>query len=102
MAKPEIRVMYVQYEPENRVCQRTNSCETDFAISIKNDEDQEIVMWFVVHHDSNPQPMKKPTMDLDTTWTSGIHRADIAPPFRLTYSLITPYAFRYEQSVEGL
>jgi hypothetical protein len=27
--------MYVQHEPENRVCQRIGSCETDFAISIK-------------------------------------------------------------------
>jgi hypothetical protein len=34
LAKSEIRVIYVQYEPENRVCQRTDSCETDFASSI--------------------------------------------------------------------
>jgi hypothetical protein len=34
MAKSEIRVVYVQHEPENRVCERTNPCETDFAISI--------------------------------------------------------------------
>jgi hypothetical protein len=34
LAKSEIRVIYVQHEPENRVCQRTNSCETDFASSI--------------------------------------------------------------------
>jgi hypothetical protein len=34
MAKSEIRTIDVQHEPENRVCQRTNSCETDFAISI--------------------------------------------------------------------
>jgi hypothetical protein len=26
--------MYVQHEPENRVCQRIGSCETDFASSI--------------------------------------------------------------------
>jgi hypothetical protein len=34
MAKSEVRVIYVQYKPENRVCQRTHACETDFAISI--------------------------------------------------------------------
>jgi hypothetical protein len=27
--------MYVQHEPESRVCQRIGSCETDFAISTK-------------------------------------------------------------------
>jgi hypothetical protein len=27
--------MYVQHEPENRVCQRIGSCETDFAISVR-------------------------------------------------------------------
>jgi hypothetical protein len=31
--------MYVQHEPENRVCQRIGSRETDFAISIKSAED---------------------------------------------------------------
>jgi hypothetical protein len=39
LAKSDIRVMYLQYEPENWICQRTNSCETDFANSIKYDED---------------------------------------------------------------
>ena len=34
LAKSEIRTIYLQYEPENRVCQRTHSCETDFASSI--------------------------------------------------------------------
>jgi hypothetical protein len=34
MAKSEIRVIYVQYEPENQVCQRTGSCETDLASRI--------------------------------------------------------------------
>jgi hypothetical protein len=34
LAKSEIRTIYVQHEPENRVCQRTDSCETDFASSI--------------------------------------------------------------------
>jgi len=34
MAKSEIRTIDLQHEPENRACQRANSCETDFAISI--------------------------------------------------------------------
>jgi hypothetical protein len=33
MAKSEIRTIDVQHKPENRVCQRTDACETDFAIS---------------------------------------------------------------------
>jgi hypothetical protein len=39
MAKSGIRAIDFQYKPENRVCQRAHSCETDFAISIKPDED---------------------------------------------------------------
>ena len=39
MAKSEIRTIYVRYEPKNPGCQRANSHETDFAISIKSDED---------------------------------------------------------------
>jgi hypothetical protein len=39
MAKSEICAIDLQYEPENPVCQRAHSCETDFAISIKNDDD---------------------------------------------------------------
>jgi hypothetical protein len=39
LAKSEIRVIYVQYEPENRVCQRTHACETDFASSITFGDD---------------------------------------------------------------
>jgi hypothetical protein len=34
MAKSEIHTIDLQYEPENPVCQRAHSCETDFAISI--------------------------------------------------------------------
>jgi hypothetical protein len=39
LAKSEIRTIYLQYEPENRVCQRTHSCETDFTSSIKSDDE---------------------------------------------------------------
>jgi hypothetical protein len=39
MAKSEVSTIYVQHELESWVCQRTNSCKTDFAISIKNDEE---------------------------------------------------------------
>jgi hypothetical protein len=34
--------MYVQHEPENRVCQRIGSCETDFASSIKSGQEPEL------------------------------------------------------------
>jgi hypothetical protein len=44
LAKSEIRTMYVQHEPENRVCQRIGSCETDFASSL--------------HEESSPPRMK--------------------------------------------
>jgi hypothetical protein len=36
MAKSETRTIYLQFEPENRVCQCANSCETDFASNIKS------------------------------------------------------------------
>jgi hypothetical protein len=34
MAKSEMHTIYVQYEPENWLCQRAHFCEADFAISI--------------------------------------------------------------------
>jgi hypothetical protein len=34
MAKSEICTIDIRHEPENRISQRINSCETDFAISI--------------------------------------------------------------------
>jgi transposase len=34
LAKSEIHTIDLQYEPENRVCQRANSCETDFASTL--------------------------------------------------------------------
>jgi hypothetical protein len=34
LAKSAIRMIYVRHEPENQICQRTNSCEIDFASSI--------------------------------------------------------------------
>ena len=39
LAKSEIRTIYVQHELEGRVCRRINSCETDFASSIKSADD---------------------------------------------------------------
>ena len=35
----EIRTIDVQHKPENRVCQRTDACETDFASSIAFGDD---------------------------------------------------------------
>jgi hypothetical protein len=39
LAKSEIDMIFVPHEPENQVCQCTGSCETDFASSIKTDEE---------------------------------------------------------------
>jgi hypothetical protein len=33
LAKSKMRTIDVRHEPENRVCQRTHACETDFASS---------------------------------------------------------------------
>jgi hypothetical protein len=39
LAKFELRKIDVWYECESRVCPHTNSCKTDFASSIKNDDE---------------------------------------------------------------
>jgi hypothetical protein len=39
LAKSEIRMVYVRHELENQACQRTDSCETDFASRITFGDD---------------------------------------------------------------
>jgi hypothetical protein len=39
LAKSEAPPIYLRRNPENHVWQRTGSCETDFASSIKDDDD---------------------------------------------------------------
>jgi hypothetical protein len=39
LAKSEMHTIDVRHELENQVCQRTHACETNFASSIKSDDD---------------------------------------------------------------